>query len=178
MTLAQTLKRRDNEIQVEQHDDHAVIHPPKRLQKKANIRMFGDASLDMEAIAQAEKKLEELSKDFSNWMLVELNKLTQAFTVFEKEMNEESKHKLFVCAHDIRGQATTYGYPVAARLASIMADILDDTNTSSYDCRPLARRMVEGIIAIVRQDAKAEHPVATELERELYNLARRENTAL
>ncbi|WP_204308282.1 Hpt domain-containing protein, partial [Klebsiella oxytoca] len=79
-----------------------------------------------------------------------------------------TRAELFSAAHDIKGEAATFGYPLAARAAdslSLLLQAVDDPQNVPW---ALASQHVDAIRAIVRETAKGlDHPVATELVDQL-----------
>lgn len=169
--MSKTTVSEDDKVDVISHKDHLVIHPPKKLQKKANIRIVNDDNLDIAAIERAENAMHQLSQDFKAWMQLEVRKLTEA-SVQARNGDQKGIENFYSAAQDIRGHASTYGFPVAGRIASMICDQLDDAKPKN---QMTLDRMVEAINAIVRQNARGEHVVAKELERELANVLRRES---
>lgn len=74
--------------------------------------------LSPEALARAEAALAALSDDFRAWAEVDLARLRAALDPFQPE-------SLFAIAHDIKGQAGTFGYPAATELANRLCRLLE-----------------------------------------------------
>ncbi len=114
-----------------------------------------------EAIASATKKADaavhQLSHEFPVWMRDESNRLASIRTeLHEKGFSEERLDHLFTCAHDIKGQATTYGYPVAAIVARLLCDLIEKAPDSVKVPLSVIDQHVDTINAIVRQDLKGD----------------------
>jgi HPt (histidine-containing phosphotransfer) domain-containing protein len=137
-------------------DDHEVLHPPHRL-AKALATAGAAASLDLGAIARAEKALAALAGEFAAWMSNEVKVLDAARAiVLERGLTEETRAALFRAAHDIKGEAATFGYPLAGRIAGGLCRLLDEIG--SHDAVPLVvvDRHVDAVRAVVRQDVRGD----------------------
>lgn len=150
----------------EQHGDHSVIHPPNTLRAKALTKVRGSPLEQAELVRRADKALEALAGNFNEWMLSEVNRLTEHFEVFDGGPREAEDYKaLFLVAHDVRGQAMQFGYPIAGQVAAGLCDLLQN----QVPVPPLIlRRYVQAVSSIVRSGVKDEvNAVALELARQL-----------
>lgn len=103
---------------------YEVIRPPKTLHK--NVKGANPTRIDFSAIKAAEKALEELSKDFDNWMDDEIKTLIETRDEMMREgVTRQTIRTLFQAAHDIRGQAATLGYPRAGAAAKSLCALLE-----------------------------------------------------
>src|SRR5262245_15189788 len=91
--------------------DHEVIVPPNRL--KNAVAVVKPAGFD--PVARAEEVLGNRAGEFAEWMDQECSKLDEARQLVKAEsFTEETRDALFRCAHDIKGEATTFGFPLVA----------------------------------------------------------------
>src|SRR5947208_5171579 len=89
--------------------DHEVIVPPNKL-KKAVQKLKPGEKIDFDPVARAEAALAELAADFSVWMDRECERLDAARNAIKASgINQSAKDVLFRAAHDIKGQAATFG---------------------------------------------------------------------
>ena len=104
-----------NTAAVATYGDHEVIVPENKL-RKAVSREPLDPSDD--PIARAEQALAELAGEFNGWMESECERLDRARrTVALEGFSTEAKEALFHAAHDLKGQAATFGFPAVASAA-------------------------------------------------------------
>jgi chemotaxis protein histidine kinase CheA len=107
-----------------------TMHMTSALMAKAAIRHKDMKGAENPAIAAAEAAMSSLSKDFNLWMQNEVDRLENAFKAFEKTPAAlRSTTELFRAAHDLRGQATVYGYPLAGEIAGSLSKMLDQVET-------------------------------------------------
>jgi len=103
--------------------DVEYIKAPTALRQKT-----GAVTLDLEAIARAEKHLANLSSEYVFWVENDLQKLRQAFddasAATDPNAWNEHVEALFVVAHDMRGQGTTFGYPFVSQICDILCRYL------------------------------------------------------
>jgi chemotaxis protein histidine kinase CheA len=136
---------------VRTYADHEVIMPPNKLIKViANRR--GDNG---DPIARAQAALEELSSDFSIWMQDECDRLNAARqNVKTSGFSKQSYDEIFRAAHDIKGDAATFGYPLAAPIAESLCRLIEHTPDASTIPLTLLDQHVDAVRAIVREHAR------------------------
>src|SRR5512133_4025879 len=102
-------KQNPAELQIETFADHHVITQPNPLQKV--LRRVAEKDLD-DPVARAEKALAGLSGEFKNWMAIEADRLSAAHAAILRDgFTVENREELFRAAHDIKGDAATFGFP-------------------------------------------------------------------
>lgn len=81
-----------------------------------------------EMVTQAEEALDALTEEFEGWMRNDLEKMRDAWRVAQKpEADADDYRTLYTCAHNIRGAATSYGYPAVSRLCGSLCELLSGT---------------------------------------------------
>jgi chemotaxis protein histidine kinase CheA len=66
----------------------------------------------------------------------------------------ETREALYRAAHDIKGQATTLGFPVAGRIAASLCRLLDGVEAAERLPRDLVRQHVQSVRAIIVENAR------------------------
>ncbi len=130
-----------------------IIEPPSELQEKC-LRP-GNASLAaLEAISNAEAALEELSVNFQHWMDIETGRLSDAHARLRQEgLSERAIENLFEAAHDLKGQGSTLGYPLAADVSASLCRLLEAFTNMSRLPMSLVDHHVDAVKAMVRENA-------------------------
>lgn len=145
-----------DEASVEGFADHEVITPRHNLKgysRKAK-GSFDEFGFDLEAIQRAEAALAELSSEFDEWMGKETARLAEARDLAKRSgLGPDTRPVLYRAAHDIRGQAATFGYPLAASVADSLCRLLDGIADDSRVPMALVSQHVDAIGAIVREHA-------------------------
>src|SRR5258708_26390168 len=109
-------------LQIKTFADHHVITQPNPLRKV--LRRVDEKDLD-DPVARAEKALAGLSGEFKNWMIVETDRLASAHaTILKMGFTDQTREELFRAAHDIKGDAATFGYPSARAAADSLGPII------------------------------------------------------
>lgn len=140
-------QRKDQAPSVATYADHEVITPPHALRKVIGPAVAGD-----DPVARAETELAKLSNEFGAWMLAECERLEAARQdVARQGFTEKTHDALFRAAHDIKGEAPTFGFPAVAGAADSLCRLLEHTPESARIPLPLVDQHVDAIRAIVRE---------------------------
>jgi HPt (histidine-containing phosphotransfer) domain-containing protein len=150
---------------VASYADHEVITPPNRLQKAVAIAK--PAGFD--PIARAEEALGNLASEFSGWMDQECEQLDEARQKVKAEgFAQATRDSLFRAAHDIKGEAATFGFPLVAPPAESLCRLIEHTPDMARIPLELVDQHVDTIRAIVREGARSDiEDVARALTRRL-----------
>ena len=105
-----------------------IFMPPNILKAKVGSAIGG---IDMAAIKRAEAAMEILKVEFHDWLAEDVAKLDARRDVFAKAPSATTREDLFRAAHDLKGQADTFEYPMIARMASSLTKLIDSTNPST-----------------------------------------------
>ncbi|UGV27281.1 Hpt domain-containing protein [Rhodopseudomonas boonkerdii] len=150
--------------------DHAVITPQNTL--KHAIRTPREREFD-DPVARAEAALANLSGEFKSWMRTECDRLAAAHAaVIAKGFTDATRGELFRAAHDIKGDAPTFGFPAAGAAAESLCRIIE--HAPDLDALPsdLIQHHIDAVHAIVREHNTIEKAgVADELSRRLRAVA-------
>jgi chemotaxis protein histidine kinase CheA len=159
----------EGNISVESFAHHQVIRQPNPL-KRAVKRIAENAD---DPVARAEKALAGLSDEFEDWMRKECDRLAAAHRlIVETGLNATTQDELFRAAHDIKGDAATFGYPMAAAAADSLCRIMEHAPDFAKVPEDLIAHHVNAIQAIVREHKKlGVASVAGELSKKLRGVA-------
>jgi HPt (histidine-containing phosphotransfer) domain-containing protein len=163
-------KNKAADIEIKTFSTHQVILQPNPLRKV--LRRVDEKDLD-DPVARAEQALAGLSGQFKDWMQIEAARLMAAHAAIAKEgFSEQRGEELFRAAHDIKGDAATFGYPAAAAVAESLCRIIEHAPDLGVTPAELITNHVNAVQAIVHDhtelDAKV---VAPELSRRLRKVA-------
>jgi len=158
------------DIEVKAFADHHVITQPNPLRKV--LRRVEAKDLD-DPVARAEKALAGLSGEFKNWMTIECDRLSAAHAAILRDgYTDDSCAELFRAAHDIKGDAATFGYPSAGAAAESLCRIIEHAPHLDEVPSELIAHHINAIQAIVRERTKLDTiSVASELSRKLRGVA-------
>jgi HPt (histidine-containing phosphotransfer) domain-containing protein len=142
-----------------------IITPPNMLKAKIGGAM---PALDQKAIARAEAALEKLSGQFGDWINEELNRLLDAWAAYEAAQTPATKNELHRRAHDLKGLAPTYGYPLVGRICATLCKLTGDEHGDITAPVSLLKAHVDATKAAVHGKIMgANHPVGLALAAEL-----------
>ncbi|MBK8008129.1 MAG: Hpt domain-containing protein [Rhizobiales bacterium] len=149
-------------------DDHSVIVPQHKL-KQVVTHARGSTQIDMSAIDRAENALDEIRSQFPEWMNMECQRIDTARKIIhEQGLTRATVDALFMPAHDIKGGATTLGFPLAERIATSLCRLLKHVPEPARLPRNLIDHHVDAIRAVVREDVKdVSNPYGVELAERL-----------
>ena len=163
-------KEKPGTLEIKTFSDHHVITQPNPLRKV--LRRVAEKDLD-DPVARAEKALAGLSGEFRNWMAIEADRLSAAHATILKDGFTDATHdELFRAAHDIKGDAATFGYPSAGAAAESLCRIIEHAPNLDEVPSELIAHHINAIQAIVRERTKLDTvSMATELSRRLRGVA-------
>jgi HPt (histidine-containing phosphotransfer) domain-containing protein len=137
------------------YGDHEVITPENKLRKAVSARPLFPGEED--PLVRAEKALAELSSEFSGWMESECERLDQARrNVGKGGLTKSNKEALFHAAHDIKGEAATFGYPALASAADSLCRLIEHSPDATRIPFTLVDQHVDAVRAIYREYARSD----------------------
>jgi HPt (histidine-containing phosphotransfer) domain-containing protein len=129
--------------------DYEVITPANKLRKAiSNIPLAPGE----DPVARAEKALEELSSEFGEWMESECERLDDArMAVKRLGFTKSTKDSLFHAAHDIKGEAETFGFPAVTAAAESLCRLIEHTPDATKIPLTIIDQHVDSVRAIYRE---------------------------
>jgi HPt (histidine-containing phosphotransfer) domain-containing protein len=163
-------KEKPGRLEVKSFADHHVITQPNPLRKV--LLRVPESDLD-DPVARAEKALAGLSGEFKNWMTIEADRLSAAHAAILREgFTDDNREELFRAAHDIKGDAATFGFASAGVAAESLCRIIEHAPDLEKVPSNLIAHHINAIQAIVRERTKLDTAVmAPALSRQLRGIA-------
>ena len=157
-------------LQIKTFADHHVITQPNPLRKV--LRRVPATDQD-DPVARAEEALAGLSGEFKHWMTVEADRLSAAHAaILRGGFTDDTREELFRAAHDIKGDAATFGFPSAGAAAESLCRIIEHAPDLDEVPADLIAHHINAIQAIVRERTKLDTNVmAPALSRQLRGIA-------
>ena len=93
-----------------------------------HVKLSGGVGVDPERlIAEAEAALATLNVDYETWVGADLTRLETAFQDAERdpERRQELLRQAHGIAHEMRGQGTTFGYPLVTHAANSLCRLFE-----------------------------------------------------
>jgi HPt (histidine-containing phosphotransfer) domain-containing protein len=157
-------------LQIKTFADHHVITQPNPLRKV--LLRVPESDLD-DPVARAEKALADLSGEFKNWMGIEADRLSAAHAAILKDgFTNSTCAELFRAAHDIKGDAATFGYPSASAAAESLCRIIEHApDLAAVPSNQIAHH-INAIQAIVHENTRLDTvAMAKQLSQQLRGIA-------
>jgi hypothetical protein len=136
--------------------DHEVILPPNKL-KKAVQKIKPGTKIDFDPVAKAEAALAELAEDFTKWMDQESIRLDAARKAIKSHgITKGTRDALFLAAHDIKGQAVTFGFPLVMPVADSLCRLIEHVPDIARLPLRLVDQHVDAIRAITHKNTRGD----------------------
>lgn len=163
-------KNSAKDIEVKAFDTHHVITQPNPLRKV--LRRVDEKDMD-DPVGRAEQALASLSGEFKDWMAIEVRRLSTAWTAVQKDgFTKKLRDELFHAAHDIKGDAATFGFPSAAVIAESLCRVIEHAPDLEKVPAELFTHHINAILAIVHENTRLDSiSVSAELSRRLRKVA-------
>jgi chemotaxis protein histidine kinase CheA len=149
-----------------------LFMPPNMLRAKAG---GGFGGVDLAAIKRAESAMETLKTEFAGMAADGIATLAAARDAYVAKADPASRAALLRAAHDIKGQAATFDFPLMARVAGSLARLLGEAPQGVILPMPLVDAHVTAMQVIHRKnitgnDDKVALALLAELESQVGKL--------
>jgi chemotaxis protein histidine kinase CheA len=125
-----------------------LFMPPNMLKAKIG---GGPGGMDMAAVKRAQQAMEELKSEFAGWLAEDLRILGEARANYAQAPQAEARAALLRAAHDIKGQAATFHYPLIARVAGSLSKMIGELPEASALPLSLIDAHVNAMLVIHKQ---------------------------
>jgi HPt (histidine-containing phosphotransfer) domain-containing protein len=165
------MSRSKDKVSVVNRGDHEVIVPENKLRVAVAKGSATDEGED--PIARAEKALAALSPEFGAWMDSECDRLDGARReILRGGLTDANKEALFRAAHDIKGEAATFGYPAVASAAESLCRLIEHAPYPDRIPAALIDQHVDAVRAIYREYGQSDaQKLAATLTKRLREVA-------
>lgn len=155
-------------------DDKAQIFVPPNL-LRAKVGNKPGPNLD-QMVASAQAALDEMKEDFETWIRDDLKSLKEAVAALHRSADPVTLERIKTLAHEIKGQGTTYGYPLLTAAGDLLHLFIDRDATVAarnlgiidahvdfmalvlnQELRDQGDAMAQGILQGLRDAAKKAH---------------------
>jgi chemotaxis protein histidine kinase CheA len=104
-----------------------LFMPPNMLRAKAG---GGFGGIDMGAIKRAQTAMETLKSEFAGMAGDDVQNLSAARDRYAADPGPESRAAMARAAHDLKGTAATYDFPLIARAATSLCKLMNEAPQS------------------------------------------------
>lgn len=148
--MTDNLKPKTN---IESNGNANGLQIPRDLKAKARLKDW--ESRDDDPVARAEEALRQMSCEFEVWMTEEVDRIMQAHREIEAEgMSVERAERLYVAAHDLKGQAQTLGHPLIGEYCALLCKLFDAVDDKTLVPQHAIRSHIEAVQAAMRNDIR------------------------
>ena len=148
-----------------QNQPTELFMPPNMLKAKVGGGLGG---VDAAALKRADTALEILSTEYAGWLEQDVQVLVAAHANFAAAPSAENRAALLRAAHDIKGQAATFDFPLVARVAASLSRLLGEIAPGEPLPPGLADAHVQAVQVIYRENIRdTGNPMAQMLCAEL-----------
>jgi hypothetical protein len=148
------------------HSDHELITPDTRKLRRT-LRPASPEEPD--PVACAEQALARISSEFSTWMDAECERLDAARRKVKREgLSKATRWEIFLAAHDVKGDAGTFGYPEVIPAADSLCRLLEHSPDLGKIPIAIVDQHVDAVRAIMREHGRPDNAaIAAALTRKL-----------
>jgi hypothetical protein len=148
--------------------NYQIIQPPRSLRDRTGPPVSG-----LNPMANAEAALQKIQAeaDFPSMIVAEMAKLATAVEGLAADAADRDQrlHAIFELVHDLRGQGTSFGYPLVTRIGASLCSYLDGHPRHSAAEVDIVRAHVDALRAVIANKLKGDggpigQKVAAELE--------------
>ena len=137
-------------------EQEAIVYEGHKLQDKITVTGSGE-EISQAAIERATTALGELSDQFEEWIVEETERLVAARDQVDQAGYEgEPAEDLFRVAHDLKGEAETFGYPLVTQIGASLCYLLESVEQGTPFYKDLVNLHVDAVRAIVRDHIKGQ----------------------
>ena len=111
------------------------------------------ANINADTIRRAEEAVGKLADQYRGWVRGDIEKLRACLAAAEAggDARDDAYKQIRAIAHDMRGQGTTFGYPLVTRIAKSISQTLKDLpGDGDADAALIAH--VDAVETIIEQD--------------------------
>ena len=139
-----------------------VVDPPHVIRDKVS----GGGDISEEMLQRAEDAMQELSDGFVEQAGADVEKLTALYqgATSDPDRRPEAIAQIFRISHDLRGQGSTFDYPLLTRVGSSLCSFAETIDPKSDKCFDLIGIHIDALRAIVSREIKGDGgPVGREI---------------
>lgn len=131
-----------------------MMEPPQLLRSKVT----GGGGPSMEMLKNADDEIKEVGSKYAEWTIQDIEKL---FALLQQAMEnpaDRSKQitEIFGISHDMRGQGTSFNYPLMTRICDSLCRFTEDLKLLDQKAMDLVRTHIEAMRAVIAHKVTGE----------------------
>lgn len=135
--------------------DAKFIHPPNKL-RKAKVGT-GRAKLDLKALQKAEKIVEKIQEEYSDWADEDLAAFEDVLGTLKSDDEEEQRaalKALYTLSLDMKGQGGSFGFRMMSEIAARLNDFVAPRDALSKLDVDVVEAHISALHAIYRENVR------------------------
>ena len=139
-----------------------VVDPPHAIRDK----LSGGGDISDEMLQRAEHAMQNLSDGFIEQAGADVDKLAVLYqeAMSDPDGRPEAIEQIFRISHDLRGQGTTFDYPLLTRVGSSLCTFAETIDPKNDKCFALIGIHIDALRAIIIREIKGDGgPVGREI---------------
>jgi hypothetical protein len=150
--------------------DARMIRPRNTMLERIGGRPGATGKIDDGAMQRAEARIAEMAATYLDRAIVELDKLTALIkdAAANPERRAEATSGINLIAHEIRGEGSTYGYPLLTKFAASLFKFTDGATNPTDRQLALIRAHAEAMSVVARHAIKGDGgPLGAQIDQTL-----------
>lgn len=139
-----------------------IVDPPNRLRQKVS----GSGPISPEMLARAKEAVASLAPQFADLVTRDVGKICELYAegVEHPARRLEIAKAIFEVAHDLRGQAGTFDFPLITRVGSSLCRFVENLEECDEACFEVIGVHVEALHALLRDSVRGDGgPIGREI---------------
>lgn len=151
--LAKHTTRRGNKLIHHIYDQEVIIENPDRsLKQMLGADLTAEELFDEQVVGEAQEAITHMAHDFSNWVMVDINRLEHAYNA----LKEEPDNKLYLkeiasIALTVKSQSGTFGYDLATEVGKLLYQYADELAQVNDVHLTVIRKHIDTLYVIFHQ---------------------------
>jgi hypothetical protein len=131
-----------------------MINPPDPLRSKVT----GGGGPNMEMLAKAEAEIKEVGAGYTEWTMKDIERLAGLHAPASENPAERRERisEIFDVSHDMRGQRTSFDYPLMTRICESLCRFADELEQVDQKALDLVRTYIEAMRAVITYKVSGE----------------------
>lgn len=134
--------------------------PPEHADRPAEPKVAPSGESAMaDVLARAAAAVEGLAHDYATWALADVQKCREALELARPNtpIRREYVHQVFRIAHDIKGQGSSFGYPLVTKIAHSLCALTRDPDRTYLDHHlDLVKSHLDAVQLVLTKQIKGE----------------------
>ena len=131
-----------------------IMEAPELLRSKVT----GSGSPSMEMLKKADDEIKEVGSKYPEWTMKDIDQLfgLLAQAVENPAARNERITEIFGISHDMRGQDTSFDYPLMTRICESLCRFTEDLEQLDQKAMDLVRTHIEAMRAVIAHNVTGE----------------------